>query len=557
MKSAKIHILDQLEEIRLDCQRHPVPYSIHPSEHDLLALKQKNPKKKKNESGFSFERTLTIRRMNSYESTEPTGNGKKQFSLQNYCQTFISTIINDERVDQVVCKILGISYHHLLIQNIATIIRDRNCSSSVISHIFDPNHIKLTNPAKLYSALESQFEATRSTTLSLKKSRSRTFSLMKLKHFESKRTMPPGLVILLHPSTTTSQHKFQLRLRYRSSVTKQICNDSLVFWGNGNLYSNHMTTIHNLPQWYLEERHRLSAICVGGDPQEHLRNSLPGYNGRIPIWLPCYEVEVTLEEYSLDEQESDLPETEFTQQCLTPINTTKINKEPFFFENDIFESTPQNSSSEKKLLRLYTSHSYNSLLPGDFSTGPTHLHRQHSTLSTSRSPFEHSRSSPLLFTPYINPSLTPSHYLALPTGTTPPPSPYRPIQLLTPTAADEFVIHFKYFACSSLEKTLDQLAAVTQHCQRQSIASLTLPGSVPALNAACLYGNVHVRLNPLPRLPSTSLSLDCRLWRNSSSMARISIGSVAAPTRHPSTMQSLAAIVRLSNYSSQRVLFKY
>jgi hypothetical protein len=507
MKSAKIHILDELEEVRLDCQRHQSPYSIQPSEQEMMALKLKHIKKSTqiNDSGkLPLERSLTSKRTISFESLEPNEKKTTQFSLRQYCQTFISTIISADRVDQVVCKILGISYHHLLIQNIATILRDRDCSSSVISHIFDPNHIKLSNPAKLFSSLESQFGSTKSTTLSLHKTRSRTFSLMKLKSFESKRTMPPGLVILLHPSTSTSHRKFQLKFRYRSSVTKQICTDSLVFWGNGNLYSNHMTTIHHLPQCYPEESQWLNTIQVGGDPQEHLKNSLPGYNGRIPIWIPCYEVEVTLEEFSTEQQqENDIPETEadahvdrFVQQSLTPIKKVKVNQEAFFFENDFFESTPPQKVSDKRLLRLYPSHSFNSLdSAGDHHSSTmdqTFLNRQHSTSSTSRSHFEHSHSSPLLLTPYINPSLSASHYLAIPSGPSPPPSPYRPIQQLTSSLSEDLVIHFKYFACSSLEKTLDHLATITQNCQRQSIASLTLPGNVPALNAACLYGNIHV-----------------------------------------------------------------
>jgi hypothetical protein len=522
MKSAKIHVLEEFEESRLGCQRSQSQYLIQPSEHDIL-LKQKQPQKKiptepKIEVDSSLsERIMTPKKFKSFESFEVTGRKATQFSLQKFCQSYISeTIITEERIQQVVCKVLGISYHHLLIQNIATILRDQNCTSSLISDTFDPDHIKLSNPMKLYASLESKFGPTKSTTLSFHKTRSRLLSISKLKISENKRTSP-GLVILLHPGTTTLQRKYQLKLRYRSSLTKEFCVESIVFWGNGNLYSNHLTTIHHLPHYYSSEdsdvkRRRLSTLPLGGDLQEHSKNSLPGYNGRIPLWIPCYEVEISLEECSTN---VSVPETEDDENdvhsaafhLLTPTTPIKKNGKDqdsqLIFNNDSFEYTPEKhrgggGAREKLMHRLFSSQSFNSV----FDERPTFnqprvAQRPSTSTAASRSQWEHPNTSPPSYTPYFNPAVSssppPSHCRILPQSS-PPHSPTRPIEtsFLTSSNSQQFVIHFKYFACSSLESTLSNLASITYRCQQHAIASLTLPGNVPALNTACLYGNLHV-----------------------------------------------------------------
>jgi hypothetical protein len=518
MRAAKIYVLDEFEEIRRECERPPSQHPIYLSEHDIL-LKQQSPKKitprMEIDPSSLLERTITPKKIKSFESFEITGRKTDQFSLQKFCRSYVSsTIINEERIQQVVCKILGISYHHLLIQNIATILRDHDCTSSLISDTFDPNHIKLSNPAKLYASLESRFGPTKSTTLSLHKTRSRLLSISKLKITESKRTSP-GLVILLHPATTTLQQKYQLKLRYRSAITKEFCVESIVFWGNGNLYSNHMTTIHNLPHYYAasddsdvkhERNRRLSTLPLGGNLQEHSKNSLPGYNGRIPIWIPCYECEISLEEHVTDcapetEVEND-PHSAF--HLLTPTTPIKANQsrdqDQIFLNHDSFDFTPERNRGgprEKYLSRLYSSQSCNSLFD-DHPTFNQKIGQRPSTSTTSRSRWAHPNTSPLLSTPYINPALPSSHHQTL-APSSPPQSPSRPMEtpFLTSSNSQQLVIHFKYFACSSLELTLSHLASITFRCQQHAIASLTLPGNVPALNTACLYGNLQVGLLPL------------------------------------------------------------
>lgn len=497
MKSAKIHILDELEEIRLECQKKSSPYSIFVPENEIVHRKKiKNISKQltiqTDENSQQFDRYIELNRQKSSES--PDNRHTKEFSLHEFCETYISTLLNEEYVKKVVCKILGISYHHLLIQNISSILRDPHCSSTIIADIFDPNHIKLSNPERLYSSLESQFGAVKTTMLSLDKNPSRVLSLIKLRGPDNKR-LPPGMVILLHPATTTYHEKYQFKLRYRSAITKQTCIESIIFWGNGNLYSNHMTTVHNLPSCYTAEEsddhkandRRLSMIPLGGDQQEHLKNSLPGYNGRIPIWIPSLEVEITLEEKMMCHGIPETDEDEDFCPPLTPIQKTdrNDNEQDRVLSAESFDySIERQKAKDKNLMRLNFSHSYNSLLDEHVKS----LIKQPSMTSTSRSHFDHGNTSLLFSTPYVNPvatSPTLSYHLGSPNGAR------RNIYLSSPNS-QQIVIHLKYFACQSLEATLHQLAAITARCQRQAIASLTLPGNVPALNNACLYGNIHV-----------------------------------------------------------------
>ena len=204
-------------------------------------------------------------------------------------------------------------------------------------------------------------------------------------------------------------------------------------------------------------------------------------------------------------------------------------------------SSPSNykrhSERKKDFQRLFSSLSYTSQDDQQISS-PQHsfqfsIHHslQH---SPQHSPIKSQQSKPLLeysqslpTTPYINPTriipITTSTHTPIVTTTSqftlprsesntsyssitirPHSSPvyFSSFQSPTkPTSSTSITIpsstnciSFKYLFCSSLETTLNHFNQITEKCQKDAIATLTLPGNVPALNIACLYGNIHVSL---------------------------------------------------------------
>ena len=355
--------------------------------------------------------------------------------VQETAREFASNIQSAENIEHVANKLTCKKV------DIENIIRDKNINSKTLNRKFSIHeHIKLKNESGAFRYLSRYFGSGSSLRLSVGNEfpQTLTVSTGKRKNHRATGSLRPGMLIFINPDfageeTCTLSVSGVLPGSYEERHLAGVAvTFSTTFWSNGDTNGLELTTRKNVTGLHLST----FGGVVPSKEGHHRLKSMPGWNGRLPMWVPFNECECTVTEGKISRTSNN--------------NQEELEGASLSFPRLSAHDSPKNST-------------YN--FQNTFGE----------RLDTSSPTF------PISFaeaSPYDTKCVIPS---------------FGPNSSPTKSRFDGTVVYLTAYQCGSLEIALDKLSELSRKFQSKIVGGTTLHGNMPALNLACLHGNVLVR----------------------------------------------------------------
>lgn len=349
-------------------------------------------------------------------------------AVESTARDFVRDLQSKDYMEDIADKIAGKKI------DIEELIRDDNLSESVIDRKVNVlEHVRQKNYSSAFRLLMNYFDSASTVRLCVGNQLPQKLTIIEKDH--KKKKSSGGMVIFINPDFKCSQ-PCTLSVSGTPPGESAAVTYSTILWSNGDPLGLELTSKLNL-------KGNLSTF--GGEAALHSergpRRSLPGWNGRIPLWVPFDACECSVQ--SLEERPSSLHSGVCDRDELLP--ETHSPALPFY-------------------KALSSPHNYQNLFSTNFE----------SDLSFNQ-PFPH----PHPLTLGTLGSASPLSRVFSATNTT-SPSPMTSPGVLFLTA----------FACPSLEEALQRLTKLSKKYKSEETGNTALSGHIPALSLACQLGNI-------------------------------------------------------------------
>eukprot|EP00602_Paraphysomonas_sp_CaronLab_P008502 CAMPEP_0185027260 /NCGR_PEP_ID=MMETSP1103-20130426/12068_1 /TAXON_ID=36769 /ORGANISM="Paraphysomonas bandaiensis, Strain Caron Lab Isolate" /LENGTH=503 /DNA_ID=CAMNT_0027561161 /DNA_START=336 /DNA_END=1847 /DNA_ORIENTATION=- len=338
--------------------------------------------------------------------------------MSDFCTEFVDSIISVGRIKKVACMIVGVSSQKNLIEEVGILLRDPHCSKEAVDNTLNPDVIRIPNSSKLFCNLDSQFKSGKTVSLRLNRQRATVLSIRSIlaKRWKKKRKgakPAPGMIIFVDPGANTNSDRLILNVKYdtREGRSRE---DAIALWSDGNVYGMELTD-------------NSTPVIPRDLESEQPRRSLPGWNGRLPIWVPGYQAELRLC------SPGGLPcNSALTSLTARESAHSTAQLDSFANSSDTDPATPCPPSRDNPACPL----------------------------------------EPVFFTPSapVTPAL--SHIGSV------------------VASQQDCRVTVKGYSCPSLEVGMQKISELSLTSKKRAIANMTLPGKMPALNLASLHGNI-------------------------------------------------------------------
>ena len=471
MPASKIYIIDELENLKGHCRerkQRQKSTAVHLSDTECSSIiaKKAAPKyvlRMMSSIDFTnfFGETNADEKDHSASGGSGIGLGQEEveeekhvrkcsanvplsIAVEDTAKKFVSTIQSAEHVehiaDKLTCKKVDIE----------GLIRNKEVNESTFDRKFSVHeHIKLKNESPAFRYLAHYFGSGSSLrvpignefpqTLKVAEGRKKEKNRKKRKTSETQN----GMLFFFNPdfafgdTCTITVTGTLPRPHSEQHLEPTHVTYSTTFWSNGDTNGLELTNRNNLSG-------DLSTFggVVPGKAGLHRHKSMPGWNGRAPMWVP------------------------FTDECectITPsISITHNNqdeREERGDGNEEEEREPQACSR----LGVQTSHNSTLNFQSTFATGHDSTSPPLSLSCAEGSPYDSRR-----------PTSSFGHQSAL------------------RMRGDGAVVYLTVFACKSPEVAVEKLTILSRKYERKATSGTTFHGDMPALNLACMHGNIIV-----------------------------------------------------------------
>lgn len=471
MPAAKVYIIDELENLKGHCRERKQKQnvtSVHISDNECSSIIAKKAAPKYvlrmmssinltnvfGESNSTDEKDDFDNILINQEETEEEKNHVENspatqsmsVAVEETAKKFVGTIQSAEYIEHVADKLTCKKV------DMEGLIKNKEVKENTIDRKFSVHeHIKLKNESPAFRYLSHYFGSGSSVRLplgnefpqTLKVAEGRKPEKTRKKRHSSEKQNANGMVIFINPdfafgdTVTLTVSGILPRPRSEQHLEATTATYTTTFWSNGDTNGLELTCRHNLTGG-------LSTFggVVPAMEGRNRRKSIPGWNGRAPMWVPFNECECTI-----------------SRSWSTHATIKHHNSQE---EGEEREGEPQACS------RL----------------GGTQTSQNNSTFN-----FQNTFATGFDST---SPPLSLSCAEASPYDTRRPDSSFG-IRSSSRMRGDGAVVYVTVFACKSSEVAIDKLSILSRKYQKKVTSSTTFRGDMPALSMACLHGNIIVR----------------------------------------------------------------
>lgn len=461
MPGTKVYIMDELDALKGHCEERKQKqrsFSIQPdsNEYSLIIAKKTAPKYvlrmmssinfdnvsqrgRKERDIEEEEKALFYNDEREYGKPDPVSPTTRARAVEETAKAFVSNIQTEEEIehvaDMLTCK--RVDFEGL--------IRDKDLPKKTVDRKFCVHeHIKLKNESGAFKYISHYFGSGSSARVPIGNEFPYTLSVADGRKGEKRRTKKStsdqkrgGMLIFINPDFCCEHSCILSITGYLPRATADNAHEGVTatfkttFWSNGDTNGLVLTTTHNVTG----PLNSFGGVVPAKDGRNY-RKSMPGWNGRVPMWVPFKECECVI------------------SRCRDECTEATHNNQ-------------EDCENEATYPRLGLSSPFNSTynFQNTFST------RHDST----------------------NPDLALSCAEA---------SPYDP-KIVIPTfghnassrlRADGNVAYVTVYSCPSPEIAIEKLTTLSRKFELKETGGTTLHGNMPALNLACLHGNVIVSI---------------------------------------------------------------
>jgi hypothetical protein len=443
----RVYILDELREAQSNGGKRPMSkFSVQPDKSQIGHMMSKSNARKFVSSllisASSFSEPARVPADSGFTGQEfhsglsgGSCSVEEEFAIHEQATKYVKSLLGQQLLNSIACTIVGVTYRQR-VENVGKVMRNQHSTREDIDaalHLaLHPDSMRVFNPSKLYLNLNAEFGMGNSLSIRLGKSRSNVVSLKSIIYESNTKKIPKrqrrlmGMIVFVDPAANTKSLECIIKTRYRTK-TRTIEN-SFSLSGDGNTYAYQLThkgTVN--PE---------AEDGNAGSNERRVSRSIPGWNGRLPMFFPSQQVDFKL--------------------ARAQVSGAAAEGAPTF---------------------------------GSLSARGDRIHEAFAVAPPSKTPGaavpEATSDDPATQEPMI---------IDIPL----PSSPYHCMSApSTPATKDgvadnDVKITLYCYPCLTLEDGLDRLSSYMQQMKNCEIANMTLPGKIAALNIASLHGNIEV-----------------------------------------------------------------